>query len=286
MELRETVAHLRVADVEVIVETTDPDFAAVVRWCFRDLMNREHQEQAGLTHHIEVRHRARPWSHWGIWRDGEPCETVLDEGYVLFQLQWELNRVVLERRRCTIHAAAVALDGRCIVLCGSTMSGKTTLAGWMAAHGAGYVADEIVALTPDGLALDYHRPLGVRHGGPLDPLFTHPDDLDRRFDSYEMLVPVSALQGGAIAATPLPVAAVVFPQYEVGAPTALTTVPKSEALTRLCDNSPGFGRHGRSVILELAHLVKEVPTVALVSSDMSRADELLRALVHDSAVAS
>lgn len=285
MESRETIGPLRVADVEVVVETTDPDFAAVLRWCFADLVAQPGQERAAAAHHFEVRHSARPWSHWGIWRDGEPCETVLDEGYVLFHLQWEMNRIVLERRRTTIHAAAVAIDGRCIILCGSTMSGKTTLAGWMAAHGAGYLADEIVALTHDGLVLDYHRPLGVRHGGPLDPLFNHPSNFDRRFDSYEMLVPVSALRGAALAVAPLPVAAVVFPRYEVDTPTGLTVLPKSEALTQLCDSSPGFGRHGRAVFLELARLVQGVPTVSLFSSDLHRADELLRELVHDSAVA-
>ncbi len=285
MESRETIGPLRVADVDVFVETTDSPFASVVRWCFRDLMETGQQEHAATTHLVEVRHRSRPWPHWGIWRDGEPCETVLDEGYVLFHLQWEINRIVLERRRSTIHAAAVAFEGQCIVLCGSTMSGKTTLAGWMASHGSTYVADEIVALTPDGRAFEYHRPLGVRHGGPLDPLFTHPADLDRRFDAYEMLVPVSVLHGGSVSLAPLPIAAVVFPRYALGVPTTLEPLPKSEALKRLCDSSPGFGRHGRSVFLELAQLARKVPTVSLCTSDLGRADQLLRDLIRDSAFA-
>ena len=266
------------ADATTVVETDDPAFARIVRWVFHDLrcVGPVDPDPGGISLRFEVlRDRDAP-GRWGIWRDGEPCETTLIEGYVLFHLQWEFNRVVLERRSHTVHAAAVELSGWAFAFCGSTMSGKTTLAGWLASHGAGFIADEIVAVSADGRALPYRRPLGLRHGGPLEGLFSIPTDLDRRFTDYESLVPVGALGPQVRLARDAPLGAIVFTTYRPGEATELTVVPKGLALEKLCGNAPGLGRHGRSAFRFLSSLVREVATLDLQISDLGEAERLLR----------
>lgn len=280
MTHRSTVGPLRVADAWVYLHTNDESFADVLAWCFKDLARADLPAgTANTTHHFEVDHEESPWPHWTLKRDGETRQHALDEGYVLFHVQWELNQIVLERRFTTIHAAAVEVDGSCVILCGASMSGKTTLAGWMAVHGAGYVADEIVSLTDEGSALSYHRPLGLRHGGPLEPLISRPASLDNRFEAYEMVVPVSSLGGVTLTDDPLPVSAVVFPQYDPNSTPDIQPVLKSVAFDRLCSNLPGLARHHRPVFLQAEALIRRVPTFDLRISDAGIADEMLRSAV-------
>ncbi len=279
MEARLTLGPLRIAGRLVTVETNSVDFAANVEWSFGDLLARAEDVGEPLSAiRFEVIESNRATHQWGIWRDGEPCEITLDEGYVLFQLQWEFNQIVLEERQTTLHAAAVEIDGHCVILSGSSMSGKTTLAGWLAAEGAGYVADEIVALNSDSEALHYRRPLGLRHGGPLDQQFTYPEHLAERFQSYEKLIPVSALRGRLMASEPLRVSAIIFPSYEPGQQTSLTPIAKSVALERLFANAPGLIRHGRPVFKQITELIRNVGTFHLVSTELPMVGELLRRL--------
>ena len=45
---------------------------------------------------------------WGLWRDGEPCETVVTDDYIVAYVLWEVTRLVLERAAplIPVHAAA------------------------------------------------------------------------------------------------------------------------------------------------------------------------------------
>ena len=283
---RITLGPLALADTVVWVDMDDPGFAAIASWSFTDLVVNSDTagNSKGPVIRFDVRGPTTPGGNWGIWRDGEPCETAMIEGYVLFHLQWEFNRIVLERRTATVHAACVELSGRAFILCGASRSGKTTFAGWLSSQGAGYVADEIVTVTADLKALHYRRPLGLRYDGPLDSLFNHPPQIDRRFDSYEMLVPVSSLGATSMPEDPLPVGGLVFPRVEPGVPSSISAVAKSEAFERLCHNAPGIGRHGRHVFQRLAGLVRSIPTVELVTTDLPEARRLLMALADESVV--
>ena len=261
------VGPFRIADADVTVTCNDIDFADVGAWSFQDLAAPRH-DQATTTHEFEVRRTERPWVHWGIWRDGEPCETVLDEGYVLFHLQWEFNRIALERQFATIHAAAARNDAGAALLCGASMSGKTTLAGWLATTGWTFLADEIVEIDDQGGLHGYLRPLGIRHGGPLSPLYAMPAELDRRFEEYESLVPVSVLPNASVGSASAPLRLIVFPRYTPGAPTRTTQLVPSEILTELCDASPGLGRHGLGVFQILTRTARSVPGIRVEYSNL------------------
>ena len=286
-----TVVPLRFAGADVEIFTNDADFAAVARRCFADLLNpnvvdsntTEVCESATSVPgrgddtpiRFQVLARAEPWPHWGIWRDGEPCESALAEGYVLFQLQRELNRVALERSAVWLNAACVEINGRAAILAGAGGSGKTTLAGSMSVKGAGYVADEIVAIDEAGCAVPFQRPLGVRLGGPLQPLIHDQAVTESRFAAYEQLVAVSSI-GGHLCLEPPPVGVIVVPQFIPGAATAITSLSSAEALAALCAGAPGLGVHGRSVFAALTRLASRVPAMSLVSTDLAVAGRLVR----------
>ena len=58
-----------------------------------------------------------------------------------------------------LAAAAVALDGRLIVLSGFGVTGKTTLVSALVSEGAEYYSDEYAVLDKDGLVHPYRTPL-------------------------------------------------------------------------------------------------------------------------------
>ena len=97
-----------------------------------------------------IARRGPSWlSHpWGLWRDGEPCETTVTDSYLMPYVLWEVTRLVLESAHplIPIHAAAVDRDGRAIVLAGQSHTGKSTFAGWLTAHGWGFLTDEVALL--------------------------------------------------------------------------------------------------------------------------------------------
>lgn len=275
------------ADTLVTVTTDDHDFAEAVEWCFRDLRPGDDQPRpwAGPESVFEIRGPVENTGRWAMWRDGLPCELSLSEDYVLFHLQWEFNRIVLERSRLTIHAAAVEIEGYAYIFPASSMSGKTTLAGWMSVHGAGYIADEIVALDPQHRALPYRRPLGLRHDGPLEQFIMPDVPVQPRFEAYEMLAPVSGLGVTSFPDGPWPVGGFVFPKYKSGASPVVSPLAKSVALEQLCASAPGLARHGRSVFTQLATLAKQVPAVSMELSDLAEAERALRAWAASKEVA-
>jgi hypothetical protein len=271
------VGPFDVVGATVYLETSDATFADVVGWSFGDLAGGKENTPTDV-HVMRVEPNPRIDGRWAIWLDGRLLGDEFAEGYVLFHVQWELNRLVLEGAVTTLHAAAVAIDGGAVVLPGASMSGKTTLAGFMAATGDEYAADEVVAVGADGRMVPFPRPLGLRSDTPLARFFHHPDTFDRRFDAYEMLVPVSAM-GAKVVREPIPVAAVVFPRYEPGASSTLSPMPRALALDRLCRSSPGLARHGGPVFRALADRAAQVWVGELVVDDLAEAAGLLRDLL-------
>jgi hypothetical protein len=98
-----------------------------------------------------------------------------------------------------VHAGAVALDGRAIVIPGASFSGKTTLVAELVRAGAQYLSDEFTLIDDDGLVHPYPKPLSIRSGGIAQT------DHD-----------ISAF-GGVTARDPARVGLVVVSQYRPGA---------------------------------------------------------------------
>jgi hypothetical protein len=215
---------------------------------------------------------------WALWRDGEPCELTLTTDYIVPYVLWEVTRLVLEAARfpmVPMHAAGLVRDGQALALIGPSHSGKSTLAGWLARSGWGFLTDEVSVLDTASSVPVVHpfwRPIGVRRPGPLDEFIGEPGG------ASEVLVPASRL--GSLA-DPAPLAALVCPTYIPGAEVSLEPLSAAAALATIADQVPSLGRDGAEVFHALASVVDTVPAVSLEFDDLDAATAQLEALVDD-----
>lgn len=259
-----------------MVETSSDELARTVERRFADLAA---DSSGGATGHGTVfsviRHDVAASHPWGVWRDGEPCETTITSGYVVPYVLWELTRLLLESTPpgVPIHAAAATHHGKALVLAGRTHAGKSTLAAWLTHRGWGFLTDEVAVLDLDRdepWVQPFWRPIGVRHGGPLDPL------VERTPDETESLVPASSI--GPLGAE-APLAALVMPHYSPGEASDLTRLSPAVALTELTRHLPTLRREGRLFFRSLVPVVQAVPAYSLRVDDLDEAEARLAALM-------
>jgi hypothetical protein len=130
---------------------------------------------------------------------------------------------------CRMHAAAVAVDGRGILVVGGPGSGKSSTVVQMLARGASYIANDrlLVRAAPDGNVMVRGLPIAVRwSAAQLHEFASGPDfircyethsrlqrsDLKAGFRKYELTLPEVAAISGAPMVTEASVAAVVLPR--------------------------------------------------------------------------
>ncbi len=87
-------------------------------------------------------------SRFNVSLDGGDLFSNLTREQVLFHLMQDsiprLNGAA--HLGPVIHAAALTHHDRGLILCGESGSGKSTLTAWLAAHGFGYLTDEVICL--------------------------------------------------------------------------------------------------------------------------------------------
>lgn len=265
-----------------VIDCNDADLTAALAEQLRDLRAAT-STGAGHTedHRTEflVARREPAWlSHpWAVWRDGEACELTVSDDYVGPYVAWEIVRLVIEGAHplIPVHAGAVALNGRALVFAGSSHSGKSTLAGWLTAHGWEFLTDEVALLDQrfDGTVVvhPFWRPIGVRRPGPLDEYVDVPGD------ESEVLVPASRLgRLGTVAA----LAAIVFPRYEPGSRPAFEPRSGAAAVWELATHLPTLGSGGAAVFDAIVGIVSAVPCYSLAVDDLAAAAAALERLVQ------
>jgi hypothetical protein len=217
---------------------------------------------------IDVRQRRGGWSV----RDVEGVEGPGDLGDAVAQVIHLVNQGALRSLTggVCLHSAAVATDGGVVALVGVSGAGKSTLAAAAVRRGLGYVADEIVAINPEGTVRPFHRPIGLRAGGAAAVAVAIPEASDGRFDVvYPWRPPSSALDPGG------PLVGVCLVRYVSGTtdgdvspePVGWTSVRPAEALVEL--SAGAFAMHvdgidgDRARFRQLASLVSRVPVARL-----------------------
>lgn len=112
-------------------------------------------------------------------------------------------------RHVFVHAGAVVVGGRAIVIPGHSFSGKTTLVRALVERGAGYLSDDYAVVDEAGHVHPFAQRLGMRAPGSPE---------QREVDPAEI---------GWVAAAPVPLGLVVVTRYVAG--THLTPEPLTRA---------------------------------------------------------
>ncbi|MBM3463839.1 MAG: hypothetical protein FJX76_17220 [Armatimonadetes bacterium] len=164
---------------------------------------REECSDGPLDHDLLVEiDRRSPDFHGRLTADGRHSVASSAEHALLASLEYFI------RTRCAaqagaavfVHAGAVSVEGRAILIPGHSLSGKSTLVRAFLAAGCTYYSDELAIFDEQGLLWPYPRMLHVRHDDP-----DHPER-----------VPPAAL-ARAVATAPSSVHTILLTRFETGA---------------------------------------------------------------------
>ena len=119
-----------------------------------------------------------------------------------------------------VHAGAVLIKGRAVLLPGSTHAGKSSLVAELLRRGASCFSDEYALIDSAGCVHPYPRPLLLREGRPQQSAI-FPEELNARF-----------------ATGPARVGWILATHYVPGEEWSAREIPQSEAVTLLLRNTP------------------------------------------------
>ncbi len=185
------------------------------------------------------------------------------------------------RISAVLHASAVSLGGRAVILAGDCGSGKSTLTAGLVYEGAGYIGDDLIPLARDGSRIGaFPVALSVKQGAretlrPLYPerLWSGPVSINGHVLHY------IDLTHRAGEARSYPVAAVLFPRYCAGAPTQLERLMPEAALQQLLTS--GSRTVGAVPTIEgLCRLVDRTPVYRLAHGDWRAASKVIASVVQ------
>ncbi len=178
------------------------------------------------------------------------------EEALLGRFVWEVNRMVRSTpgTRILIHAAAVEIDGRGVLLCGASGSGKSTLALALVERGARYLSDEIAAIDDVTMTVSaYPKPITLRPDSWefVTSLFPNcPSEVAGLMRDLWFVVPKSASDETRASL-------IVLPNQLVGVGAAIAEVGGDAALVALCENTHGLRAAGVPMFRRLARIARQ-----------------------------
>ena len=133
-----------------------------------------------------------------------------------------LDKAMVHRMKAfrTVHAGAVLIEGRALIIPGSTHAGKSSLVAELLRRGASHFSDEYALIDSEGRTHSYPRPLLLRNGRPLQSLVL-PEELNSCF-----------------ASDPAPVGWILAVDYVAGAEWNVQEISQSDAVMILLRNTP------------------------------------------------
>jgi hypothetical protein len=187
-----------------------------------------------------------------------------------------------------VHAASLVHEGRSLILCGRTRSGKTTLALALLARGFGLLSDEFALSAPDArTVLPYRRGVHVRPGTPelvpelafLSSRNQHPlsggFQWTLGFDELARIFP-GRFPG------PAALGHIVFLDPRTDrTESRLEPVSKGVAVVDLVRSTTATPSHFEGVMGRMASLVEDVPCLRLIPGRLESSVELISRLVEE-----
>lgn len=208
---------------------------------------------------------------------GAQAQALNGHSELIYEVDKNLG-LALQRARpdlLFLHAAVVELDGRAIVLCGHSGTGKSTTTFALLHHGFGYLSDELAPVdVASGIVHPFAHALCLKQVPPAP--YRLPS---RTLDAGETLhVPVAALPGAAVLES-RPLAALVFLQREAEPRSRglqpLTSAAACAHVLSSALNALAHPDQGADAALEI---VRRVPAFRLDIGELSAAVAALRSL--------
>ncbi|HEX6978094.1 MAG TPA: PqqD family peptide modification chaperone [Alphaproteobacteria bacterium] len=263
-----------VAGLDVLIRCPAPHVARRVRPVFAHLPAAMAAEPGVV---IDVRRGPRGYV---IACDGVPVADAAHVAEIAPAVKAALVQAILARAdfRLAVHAAAIAADGRVLLIPGPAGAGKTTLAAALMAGGFTLLGDDTVVLEAGDLRV---RPLpfapAVKSGAweLLAPYF--PDILDLPIDVRPDRRQVRYLRPARIATEAQPAQWIVFPRAKRHGRTSLEPLSRVEALRRLLTMCYAPARRlGAADVRQLVTWLAGLECYELDASHLGTAVRLLR----------
>ncbi|MCL4767223.1 MAG: hypothetical protein KJZ80_13410 [Hyphomicrobiaceae bacterium] len=260
------------------ITSEDPAFAAVMEAVLAPLA--AGPAPVDRTCRIDVRGIAETYT---VVRDGE---AVYGPGNVALARHAVLSNLLTghpgqRRISAVLHASAVSLGGRALVVAGDCGSGKSTLTAGLVHQGAGYIGDDLIPLSRDGSRIGaFPVALSVKQGAretlrPLYPerLWSGPVSINGHVLHY-----IDLTHCAGVAQT-FPVAAILFPKFRTGATTEIERLTPEAALQHLL--ASGSRTVGADPTIEgLCRLVNSTPAYRLAHGGWRAASEVIASVVQ------
>ncbi len=210
--------------------------------------------------------------------------------HALPMFEWGVNWVFSHRmhERLLLHAAVVERGGRAVLLPAWPGSGKSTLAVSLMMRGWRFLSDEFgVATLGEARVHPFVRPAALKNAsidvmrafapdGYIGPVFrgTRKGDVAHVRPSADSVA--RAHESAAIAA-------IVFPDFQAGAPATLQALEPATAFLKLAGNSFNYEIVGERAFRTVAAIVRRAPCRMLRYGDLDAAHAALDALLQDAA---
>jgi HprK-related kinase A len=210
----------------------------------------------------------------------------LDHALPMFE--WGLNWVFANRMHqyLLLHAAVVARDDRALLLPAWPGSGKSTLVASLACRGWRFLSDEF-GIVPFGgtCVLPFTRPAALKNesiaviqafdaNAFIGPVFSK----TRKGDVAHFRVPAASVHKGR---EPAEIDAIVFPDFQAGAPVEVLPLAQTPAFLKLAGNSFNYEVVGERGFRTVTSIVERCPSHILRYGDLSQAHAALAEIINE-----
>ena len=218
--------------------------------------------------------------------DGQAAFSPFPADTHLPLLEWGMNFLFAERLGChlLLHAGAVEMGGRAVILPAMPGSGKSTLTAALATRGFRLLSDEFgVVRFGDGQLLPLLRPVALKNES-IDVIarFAPEATIGPRFPKTRkgtvahMAPDLRAIDNRDVPARP---ALIVFPRYDPNVEFELERERRSHAFSRLSVNSFNYEMLGPVAFDAVTGLVESCHVYRLTYRDLDRAIAGIRELL-------
>ena len=256
-----------------------PAVLDLVRSTLQDLLVADDQSTPYASS-VEI----EPEGTYRILADGRTFRSKLEAEWVPDHLVRMLLLAELDAHpeRLHLHAGAVAVENRGVVIAGFSGHGKSTLTTALVRSGFDYLTDERVAIDSDSLTVSgFPKPISLVKGSFTVFPELHPDVLGHgKATVTEWQIPASAIGSGAML-TELRARVVIFVKYEAGSDVSVEGIHPVTAVARLLHDSPDIARFGAAALRVCAALCTSALCVELTYSRPTDAGPVVRALLDD-----